>query len=184
MVDPWTGAEIKIQSYKHNGHVHRVWKQNIVLKRTKEQFITFNDRTEVLEGNGRTWETREPAISYFYAKHWFNIIGMIRNDGLHYYCNLSSPYVFEDRTLKYIDYDVDVKVYPDLSYEILDVDEFQDHQRLMGYPPQLIDIIYAQTDHLLHWIKERKGPFTSGAIDDLYGYYLKHQPSMYKNTDF
>ena len=29
------GAEIQIHSYKHDGHLHRVWENNFVLKRTE-----------------------------------------------------------------------------------------------------------------------------------------------------
>ncbi len=46
--------------------------------------IGGNDRTVVTESDGRTWVTREPAICYFHAQQWFNVIGMIREDGIDY----------------------------------------------------------------------------------------------------
>lgn len=36
--------------------------------------------------------TREPAIVYFHKKYWFNVIAMIREKGVSYYCNLASPF--------------------------------------------------------------------------------------------
>lgn len=38
---------------------------------------------------------------------------MIRENGVSYYCNLASPFVLDNEALKYIDYDLDVKVFAD-----------------------------------------------------------------------
>ena len=86
----------------------------------------------VTESDGRTWVTREPAICYFHAKQWFNVIGMLREDGIYYYCNISSPFALDDEAIKYIDYDLDVKVFPDMTYHILDEDEYADHKKAMN----------------------------------------------------
>ena len=48
----------------------------------------------------RTWITREPSICYFHAEHWFNIICMLREDGVYYYINMSSPFVYNNTTIK------------------------------------------------------------------------------------
>ncbi|MEJ9314824.1 DUF402 domain-containing protein, partial [Priestia megaterium] len=105
---PVEGETIQIHSYKHNGHIHRVWDRTTVLKATNNLVIGGNDRTVVTESDGRTWVTREPAICYFHAQQWFNVIGMIREDGIYYYCNISSPFIYDDNeALKYIDYDLD-----------------------------------------------------------------------------
>ena len=72
---PIVGAPIQIHSYKHNGHIHRIWNETTVLKGTQNLIIGANDRTLVTESDGRTWITREPAICYFHSQYWFNIIG-------------------------------------------------------------------------------------------------------------
>ena len=36
---------------------------------------------------------------------------MIRDNGVSYYCNLASPFHIDQEALKYIDYDLDVKVF-------------------------------------------------------------------------
>ena len=48
----------------------------------------------VTESDGRRWVTREPAIVYFHKKYWFNIIAMIRDNGISYYCNMASPTIW------------------------------------------------------------------------------------------
>lgn len=172
MVAPKVGADIQIKSYKHNGGLHRVWDSSIVLKGTEKIVIGANDKTLVTESDGRSWITREPAICYFHAEHWFNIIGMLRADGIYYYCNISSPFLYEDNALKYIDYDLDLKVFPDMTYNILDEDEYEEHKIKMNYPKILDQILYDNIDHLKEWVHQRKGPFAPGFIDQWYEHFL------------
>lgn len=175
MSRPRVGSRIKIISYKHDGMVHRIWKSNLVLHVTSSMVIIGNDQTEVLESDGRTWITREPAITYFYKDSWFNIICMIRESGIFYYCNISSPFVFEEGLLKYIDYDLDVKVFPDFTHKILDEDEYLVHQDRMKYPKELDHILYKNIDDLVLMVHERKGPFAHGTIGDWYERFLTYR---------
>ncbi|WAA12936.1 DUF402 domain-containing protein [Fervidibacillus halotolerans] len=169
---PTVGETIQIHSYKHNGRIHRIWSETTVLKGTKTLLIGANNRTTVTESDGRTWVTREPAICYFHSRYWFNIIGMLRNDGIYYYCNLSSPYVIDGLALKYIDYDLDIKVFPDLSYIILDEDEYDEHRKAMGYPDVINQILRLHMDKLINMIRQKKGPFEPGFIETWYEKYL------------
>lgn len=67
MALPVEGETIQIHSYKHNGRIHRVWQETMVLKGTKNIVIGANERTLVTESDGRTWLTREPSICYFHV---------------------------------------------------------------------------------------------------------------------
>jgi protein associated with RNAse G/E len=165
MAIPAEGETIQIHSYKHNGRIHRVWQETTVLKGTNNIVIGANERTMVTESDGRTWLTREPSICYFHAEHWFNIICMLREDGVYYYCNVSSPFVYNNGSLKYIDYDLDVKVFPDMSYTLLDEDEYEDHKRQMGYPEVIDQILHRNVEKLIGWIKQRRGPFAQDFIE-------------------
>ncbi|OMP68151.1 nucleoside tri-diphosphate phosphatase [Domibacillus epiphyticus] len=173
MAIPAEGESVQIHSYKHNGHIHRVWEETVVVKATENIVIGGNDRTIVTESDGRTWVTREPAICYFHTRKWFNVIGMLRADGIHYYCNISSPFVFDQGALKYIDYDLDVKVFPDMTYILLDEDEYRQHSREMNYPEVIDKILRRNMDHLLLLIEQQKGPFAPDFINRWYGKYLQ-----------
>lgn len=165
MTIPKEGEIIQVHSYKHSGNIHREWQETMVLKGTRNIIIGANDRTLVTESDGRTWITREPSICYFHAEHWFNIICMLRDDGVYYYVNLSSPFVYDSKSLKYIDYDLDVKVFPDMSYMILDEDEYELHKKQMNYPDVIDQILHINLEKLLGWIKQRRGPFAPDFID-------------------
>ncbi len=60
------GDFITIQSYKHDGNLHRTWRDTMVLKTAENAIIGVNDHTLVTESDGRRWVTREPAIVYFH----------------------------------------------------------------------------------------------------------------------
>ena len=121
------GDIFNIHSYKHDHKIHRSWDQAIYIDQTKDYAIFGNYKTLVTESDGRTWRTREPAIMYFSKDNWFNIIGQIKSTGIYYYCNIASPYIIENNTIKYIDYDLDLRVFPDGSFKVLDRGEYQYH---------------------------------------------------------
>ncbi|SUP53040.1 Protein of uncharacterised function (DUF402) [Weissella viridescens] len=58
---------------------------------------------------------------------------MLRENGVSYYCNLASPFVLDKEALKYIDYDLDVKVFPDGERRLLDTDEYEQHRAKWHY---------------------------------------------------
>ena len=165
MALPIEGEMIQIHSYKHNGSIHRVWQETMVLKGTKNIVIGANERTLVTESDGRTWLTREPSLCYFHGEHWFNIICMLREDGVYYYCNMSSPFVFDNQSIKYIDYDLDVKVFPDMTYTLLDEDEYEQHRKEMNYPDEIDKILKRNLNILVGWIQQRRGPFAPDFIE-------------------
>ena len=120
--------KIEIISYKHNGDLHRVWHNANIVRHNEKEFVVVNDHANVIDGDGRRWKTKEPAVCYFYKDYWFNVICMLRNGSIYYYCNLSSPYVVDSEGIKYIDYELDVKVFPSGDRLILDRDEFEFNQ--------------------------------------------------------
>lgn len=174
---PKEGEFVTIQSYKHDGKLHRTWRDTMVLKTSEHSMIGVNDHTLVTESDGRRWVTREPAIVYFHKKYWFNVIAMIREKGVSYYCNLASPFLLDDEALKYIDYDLDIKVFPDGEKRLLDVDEYEMHSQMMNYPNDIDFILKENVKILVDWINNGEGPFSEGYIDIWYNRYkqLSHK---------
>lgn len=153
------GDTVQIHSYKHNKALHRIWRSATVIKQTDDCLILGNFKTRVIEADGRNWMTKEPAICYFFRKQWFNVIGMIKPDGIYYYCNLSSPYVYDGEAVKYIDYDLDIRVSKDGSFKILDEDEYQKHQLRYRYPEEIKRILENEMSILIKLIESKTKPF-------------------------
>lgn len=166
------GQNVIIQSYKHDGSLHRTWLYSKVLDVKEDYFVVVNNKTWVIEADGRRWFTREPAVCFFYTHRWYNVISMIRKNGIYYYCNLASPSLYDGEAIKNIDYDLDVKVFPDQSFTILDEDEYEAHGQMMEYSKDVKEIVEYNMEHLIHLIQTQADPFNEKAINDYFQEYL------------
>ena len=151
------GDVFQIQCYKHNGKPHRCWDEAVVVDIKKDYIVFGNNKTLVTESEGTTWRTKEPAIMYFFRNKWYNIIAQMKKDGIYYYCNIATPFIIEENTIKYIDYDLDLRIFPRGEFKILDKLEYEYHKNKMGYSADL-DIVINNA------LKELIGEYKSGAI--------------------
>lgn len=145
----YIGDKLQIQCYKHDGKIHRAWDEAVVLDIHKDYMVFGNNRTTVTEALGNTWKTKEPAIMYFFKDEWFNIIVQFKKDGIYYYCNIATPFILEEKTIKYIDYDLDLRVFPNGSYKVLDRMEYKYHKKIMNYSDELDQVINYALDDLI-----------------------------------
>ena len=166
------GDKYNIHGYKHNGDLYKVWDETIFLDQTDEYYVFVNNKIKVTEMDGRSWRTKEPAITFYYKKKWFNIIAQLKRKGTYYYCNISSPVIIENNTIKFIDYDYDLRVFPDGSYKVLDKSEYEYHKRLMNYSEDIQKIIEYELDVLIKKYKNKEEPFDEETV--------KHYTEIYK----
>lgn len=172
MEDLEIGKNYVIHSYKHDGKIHRSWDEAVLLD-CKDDYLVFgNDKTKVTESDGRTWKTKEPAVLYFFYNRWFNIIGQNKNDGIYYYCNMASPFIIEDGTIKYIDYDLDLRVFADKSFKILDKSEYKYHKLKMSYPEEIDTILNKELAKLIDSVKNKEYAFDERNIRKYYEKYI------------
>ena len=174
------GDKLQIQCYKHDGKVHRCWDEAVLLDIKKDYMVFGNERTLVTEAQGNTWRTKEPAIMYFSKHDWFNIIGQLKPTGIYYYCNIASPFVIENDTIKYIDYDLDLRVFPDGSFKILDRGEYQYHKKKMNYSEELDKILKQELSNLIEKVRNKEYPFQNKIIDHYYNEYQKTKKEKIK----
>ena len=169
------GDKLQIQCYKHNGKIHRAWDEAVVLDIKKDYIVFGNNKTLVTEADGRVWKTKEPAIMYFSKNNWFNIIGQLKDNGIYYYCNIASPYIIENKTIKYIDYDLDLRVFPDGSFKVLDRGEYNYHKRIMNYSKDIDEILKNELTILINKVRNKEFPFNNEVIKKYYLDYKKLQ---------
>ena len=159
------GKRYNIHSYKHNTKIHRAWDEAVLLEKHKDYLIFGNNRTKVTESDGRTWRTKELAILYFFKDKWYNIIGQCKKDGIYYYCNIASPAIIEEDTIKYIDYDLDLRVFPDGSFKVLDRGEYKYHKELMGYSEEIDTILKNQLTELINLVRNKELCFDHSVVE-------------------
>ena len=178
---PKVGEFVYIQSFKHDESLHRTWAKGFVIEIDDEKITLVTNKALVTEANKRKWVTKEPAICFFYFHRWYNIISMIRKNGIYYYCNLASPSLYDGEAIKNIDYDLDVKLFPNGKYIILDEDEYKQHSQSMHYSNELKQIVESQLQNLLKEIEGYKNPFNEKCINEYYRLYLKILDEKYYN---
>jgi protein associated with RNAse G/E len=74
-----------------------------------------------------TFEHNDRFVEHYFSDRWFNIfeVHSAQDDHLKgWYCNIVKPAVFRDNVLEQTDLALDVWIYPDGTYLILDEDEF------------------------------------------------------------
>lgn len=169
------GDKLQIHCYKHNGKIHRTWDEAVVLEVNDEFLVCGNNQAKVTENDGRTHRTKEPAIIFFYKNNWFNVIAQFKEFGLFYYCNIASPYIIDDKIIKYIDYDLDLRVFPDGGFRVLDKNEYKYHKRIMNYSEDLDFIINKELDKLIKMKGNKEGPFNLEVLNKYYEEYISEK---------
>ncbi len=165
--------EIVIVSFKHNGKVHRTWYQTYLIQENENYIVCGSTHSLVVEADGRRWRANEPAITIFFKNFWFNVVCMLRDEGIFYYVNMASPCIYENDCIKYIDYDLDFKVNPMYDIKVLDEYEYRKHRKLFAYSDQLHHIIKSKFKEIKTMIMNHDFPFDHESIHQFYQAYEK-----------
>jgi len=83
---------------------------------------------EDLHFHGITLKRNDRFIERYYEDRWYNIFEIHDRDDDHlkaWYCNVTTPAEFTPGKIAYVDLALDVLVYPDGKYRVLDRDEFE-----------------------------------------------------------
>jgi protein associated with RNAse G/E len=166
----------KIKSFKHDGHLHRMWMENwrvptemLHKSHYKESMIVMiNDHTKIQESSGKQWVSRVPGVSFFIPNQWFNVVALIEESGIRYYCNVTSPYYVYGRILTYIDYDLDVIRLPNGNIEVVDEDEYDRHRLIYRYSEIVESKVKQGLEHLLKRAQNSLPPFQDDIVLDYY----------------
>lgn len=166
------GENYLIHSYKHNGKIHKIWQESLLIEDNEKFLIFGNNRTKITRDDGRMWRSKGPSIIFFFKDHWFSVIAQVKPYGIQYKCDIASPYIIEDKTLKYIDYDLDLKIFVNGETKILDEREYEYHKEKMNYSNKLDYILKKELDILIEKVNKKEKPFNWDYV--LY-YYEKYQ---------
>lgn len=165
---------IRIKSFKHNGHLHRQWLTNWkipteALHRSHEGMHVFiNCHTPIMEADGKVWVSRVPAVSFFIPGEWYNVVALLEQNGVRYYCNIASPVYCYEEVVTYIDYDLDVVLYANGHIDIVDREEYESHIHSYHYSNAVQTKVAAGLEQLLQRIQNRQAPFQDELVISYY----------------
>jgi protein associated with RNAse G/E len=172
-----------IKSFKHNGSLHRMWLENWQVPEDRlypgqssgQAWILINEYTKIVEGSGREWISRVPAVSFFLPERWYNVVALIGEDGIRYYCNLASPPYRYENVVTYIDYDLDVVVLPDGTMLELDREEYAHHKQEYRYGKAVEERINQGLQSLQAAIAGKHFPFDDNLVLFYYEQWKRHR---------
>ena len=173
MGDIKIGDKLEIHCYKHNGRLNTLSDGAVLLDECDEYMVLGNNRAAIMEADGSVWYTKEPAILFFFKDRWFNVIGQLKDYGIYFYCNIATPALIDNKIIKYIDYDLDLRVFPNGSFKILDRMEYKYHKRQMHYSSRLDFILKYELGNLIDMVRVREMPFDKETIHKYYNKYLE-----------
>lgn len=174
-----TGWSIyRIKSFKHNGHIHRIWLENWLVPehmvspehRHEGMIILVNSQTKIIESNGHEWTSKVPGVTVFIPGEWYNIVALIEEQGIRYYCNVASPPYKTKGTITYIDYDLDVVVSAEPKREaiVVDREEYEQHKLKYRYSRIVEEKVQQGLQSLLKRVKQHGAPFNDRSMTSYY----------------
>ena len=148
-------------SRKYDGSVSRSWKCGLAERSgSLLSFVGEFDRDVQHPDLGII---RRGTVSYefYWLDRWYNVFRFHEPEGSlrSFYCNINMPPKFENGVLDYIDLDIDVLVNSDLTYKVLDLEDFQTNAERFNYPNEIKDKVDSSLSEVIELIDNREFPF-------------------------
>lgn len=158
---PRFSKQITINSRKIDGKIHKSWKAELLEE--NEEFYLFLGKFDLEVKHSKLGVIRRGTLSYeyYWKQKWFNVFrfhepeGSLRN----FYCNINQPPVLKNDVLDYIDLELDVLVWKDFNFEILDLDEFEEAKQSFNFSEEIISKSHESLNELLQMIETKRFPF-------------------------
>ena len=109
---------------------------------------------------------------------------MIKTDGISYYCNIASPSLIDKDIVKYIDYDLDLKLFHDGGIKVLDENEYERHKNKYQYGERLHKVLTNEVDYIYNLMQSREYPFVDEKIDAYYKEFIEYLDEHYGKNKY
>jgi hypothetical protein len=156
---------IVVRSFKYDGSEHRRWHARLLRRDTSLIELDAEFEAEISHAQLGRIAPGTRSLEYYWLERWYNVFRFLKPTGelLYYYCNVNVPPVFDRSGLSFIDLDMDILVAPDLSYRVLDEDEFEMNAARYNYPLEVRNRAHRALSELVALIESRRFPFDGHA---------------------
>jgi len=157
--------QVTVRVLKYDGTEYRRWNARLSQRDGPLLVLDAEFEYDVQHDFLGAIESGTGTIEYYWLNRWYNIFRFMKDDDATrlYYCNINMPPSLRDNVLTYIDLDIDVLVQPDFSYQVLDLDEFEENARRYGYSEEVKSQAQAALNGLIFMIESRQFPFIEWA---------------------
>lgn len=157
------GSRALLRATKYDGSAHWIQPFQVISDDGNLLIAAYRARTPIYTSRG---EFRSPYDSrvYFWRDRWYNVFRLSRPSCALalWYCNVTTPPSFDGCQIGYVDLDLDVTVRPNGCIELLDEDEFQDHQKIYSYPSAVVEKAEEAARDVMTLAKRHGYPFSEG----------------------
>ncbi len=156
-------APIHVRGCSYDGLPH--WQHPALLLHQADGLIVTQTAAgvEIATTHG-PWHSPYDSRGHYWAERWFNAIRLEEpGKGLFgWYCNIATPAELDGASLRYVDLQLDVRVYAEaagLRYEVVDEDEFEAARARFHYPDELVARCRGAVEELIALVTARAFPF-------------------------
>lgn len=155
-------GRIVVRALKYDGSEHRHWPAVLAEHVGSLIVLDAEFEAEVVHDALGTISAGTHSLEYYWLDKWYNVFRFAEMDGTlrNYYCNINVPPTFDGETLAYVDLDLDILVTPDLSFQVLDVEDFERNAEIYSYPEEVRTNAREAVAELIDMIQTRAFPFS------------------------
>jgi protein associated with RNAse G/E len=163
--------KVRVVSRKYNGALRDEY-ETYLYAETEETITLFSEPgLGYWHHQKAAWFEAEDGLIEIYFKHrWYNvwhICEQVSHTNL-IYVNIAMPATLQASGIEWTDLDLDYRVHPDNSVELLDQAEFEQNRQSMGYPPDLVEQVQVACREVETGLRSRTYPFDYERQVELY----------------
>jgi hypothetical protein len=153
---------ITVRAHKYDGSEHRSWNARVLRREGSLLVLEATFDVEIKHDLLGTIASGTQSIEYYWLDRWYNVFRFAAPNGelRSYYCNVNVPPAFDGQVLSYVDLDIDILVEPDLSYRIVDLEDFEQNAERFGYSEDIRQKARQALEGLVDLIEARAFPFS------------------------
>lgn len=156
--------KVTVNSRKYDHAIRRSWQCTLIEQNDPLIVLVGKFDRDVEHPGLGSIKRGTTSHEYFWLDRWYNIFRFHEPEGTlrNYYCNVAMPPTFENGVLDYVDLDIDILVWPDFSFEVVDRDDFERNSLKYNYPDDIKQESEKSVAEMIEMIERRKFPLDHG----------------------
>lgn len=159
VLNTWTSLSLCSTKYDGSLHYHHpLW----LLHRDENLLVACCEPGHPMRSYRSTAPCFLHSLHFYWKTHPFNVNVLWRNDRspLSVYVNIATPATWDDRTVRFVDLDLDVPwKFSQPQPHVEDHEEFDLHRRTMNYPDELVSQCQGAVQTVLDFFSRKRKPF-------------------------
>lgn len=159
--------EIKIKALKYPNIPHYEWEGELIQRDDVSVLVLCKPGRKLIHHTkNKIFTMTNTSLEYFSLKEWFTSAAEIKGGEIKsYYCNVAQPSILEGDEVRFVDLDLDYVKRENQTWEVFDVDEFEENSIKYGYPNELRNEALRALQRLKDKVKEGVFPFNRQILD-------------------